>query len=61
MKPENREKMAKAIGMLEALAFVVKNPACDALDLAVDMLAKILEDEGGCDEGKKSDGNSFDF
>lgn len=42
MKPENREKMAKAIGMLEALTFVVKSPACDALNLAVDMLTEIL-------------------
>lgn len=61
MKPENREKMAKAIGMLEALSFVVKSPACDAMDLAMDMLTEVLEDEGGSDERKESDGHSFDF
>ena len=61
MKSENREKMAKAIGMLESLSFVVKSPACDALDLAVDILTEVLEDEGGGDARKESDGNSFDF
>lgn len=54
MKSENREKMAKAIGMLESLSFVVKSPACDALDLATEMLAEVLEDEGGSD-GEKAD------
>lgn len=60
MKSENREKMAKAIGMLEALSFVVKSPVCDALDLALDVFNEVLEDEGDGD-GKKADGDRFDF
>jgi hypothetical protein len=47
MKSENREKMAKAIGMLDALAFVAKCPVDDAITLASDILTEILNDEGG--------------
>lgn len=47
MKTENREKLAKAIGMLDALSFVAKCPVDDAIELASGILSEILEDEGG--------------
>lgn len=45
MKIENIEKMSKAIGMLEALSYVVKSPICDAMDTAVEMLDEVIDDE----------------
>lgn len=45
MKIENVEKMSKAIGMLEALAYVVKSPMCDAMVNAIEMLDEVVDDE----------------
>jgi hypothetical protein len=45
MKVENVEKMAKAIGMLDALSYVIKNPMCDAMASAIYMLETVLGDE----------------
>lgn len=47
MKVENVEKLAKAIGMLDALSYVIKNPTCDAMASAIYMLEAVLEDEKG--------------
>ena len=45
MTPEQREVLQRAIGIIEAISFVEKSGASDALCNAVELLDSILEDE----------------
>ena len=45
MKLTNREKMQRALGIIEGAYFVASSRVQDALDLACEMLDSVLNDE----------------
>jgi hypothetical protein len=45
MTQENREKMQRAIGIIEGVSWALKTNQCDALREAVEILDEVLKSE----------------
>lgn len=60
MKQSNREKMLRAIGILEGVSYTVSDAVGVALERVGALLDEVLTDEENGD-GRKTDGDRFDF